>query len=95
MSEHEPVAYWIVPPFPAAQNWRVEFDRAEADRLAKGNFIVRPLYEHPQPTLTDAERALVYRLAEEREDGHPRAWTNRALTSDDRATLRGLLERTK
>ena len=46
-----------------------------------------------RPTLTDAERELISRLAEEREDGHPRAWTNRALTADDRATLRGLLER--
>lgn len=43
--------------------------------------------------LTDEERTLIYRLAEECEGGHSRAWTNRALTSDDRATLRGLLER--
>lgn len=43
--------------------------------------------------LTDWERTLIYRLAEECDDGHPRAWTNRALTADDRAALRGLLER--
>ena len=60
---------------------------------AESGRAIVPLYR--QPTLTDAERTLVYRLAEEREDGHPRAWTNRALTSDDRATLRWLLERTK
>jgi len=88
MSEHAPVAYWIVPPFPAAQNWRVEFDRAEADRLAKGNFIVRPLYEHPQPTLTDAEREAIEYFAgvhcrpSDSHDGHI-------------ATLLGLLGRTK
>ena len=76
----------------------VEEEVKHGERLA-------PLYTHPVPPerpvglgfddmrLTDDERALIKRLAEEREDGHPRAWTNRALTSDDRATLRGLLER--
>ena len=43
--------------------------------------------------LTDEEQSLIRRLAAECD--HPRAWTNRALTADDRATLRGLLERTK
>jgi len=44
-------------------------------------------------SLTDAERTLLVRLACGAD--HPRAWTNRALTADDRATLRGLLERLK
>lgn len=44
-------------------------------------------------TLTDAERTLICRLAAACEGGHPREWTNRAMTADDRATLRGLLER--
>jgi hypothetical protein len=77
-----------------------------AETQCREGMVVVPLYEHAPPPpdrpvglgfddmrLTDDERALIYRLAEEREDGHPRAWTNRALTSDDRATLRGLLER--
>lgn len=46
-------------------------------------------------TLNDAERTLICRLAAACEGGHPREWTNRALTADDRATLRGLLERTR
>ena len=52
-------------------------------------------YEVERLRLTDAEQSLIRRLAAECEDSHPRAWTNRALTADDRATLRGLLERTK
>lgn len=43
--------------------------------------------------LTDAERTLICRLAAACDGGHPREWTNRALTADDRATLRGLLGR--
>ena len=76
----------------------VEEEVKEGERLA-------PLYTHPVPPdrpvglgfddmrLTDDERALIQRLAEECEDGHPRAWTNRSLTSNDRATLRVMLER--
>lgn len=43
------------------------------------------------PTLTEAERTLLVRLAAGSDN--PRAWTNRAITAADRATLRGLLER--
>jgi len=77
-----------------------------AETQCREGMVVVPLYEHAPPPpdrpvglgfddmrLNDDERALIHRLAEEREDGHPRAWTNRALTSDDRATLRRLLER--
>jgi len=56
------------------------------------SWVTLPLYP-TQPTLTDAERTLLGRLACEAD--HPRAWTNRALTADDRATLRDLLERLK
>ena len=60
---------------------------------ARENWVheVIPLYR--SPTLTDAERTLLVRLACEAD--HPRAWTNRAFTADDRAALRGLLERMK
>jgi hypothetical protein len=78
---------------------------ASARHNGRSEDDILPLYTHPVPPdrpvglgfddmrLTDDERALVRRLAEEREDGHPRAWTNRALTSNDRATLRVMLER--
>jgi len=69
-------------------------DRDEAVQWACGLIPppqIVPLYR--SPTLTDAERTLLNRLACEAD--HPRAWTNRALTPDDRATLRGLLERTQ
>lgn len=60
---------------------------------ARENWVheVIPLYR--SPSLTGAERTLLGRLACEAD--HPRAWTNRALTADDRATLGGLLERLK
>ena len=60
---------------------------------AMDDIRIVPLYR--SPTLTDAERTLICRLAAACEGGHPREWTNRALTADDRATLRGLLERMK
>ena len=58
--------------------------RAQLEQAAK---------EVEELRLTDAERALLVRLAAECD--HPRAWTHRSLTADDRGTLRGLLDRTK
>jgi len=85
--------------------YRVTANKDEADRIAACAMAVVPLYDHPQPTLTDAERSAILWAEKAAAD-----WTNeRASTPGglchialrDRnartfsATLRSLLERHK
>jgi hypothetical protein len=53
----QPVAWAVTPgTLLAGRAWRVTLDKGEADRLSCGAMRVVPLYEQPQPTLTDEER---------------------------------------
>lgn len=79
----EPVAWAVIPgTVLAGRAWRVTLDREEAEQLSCGAMLVVPLYEQPQPKLTDAEREAIA-------DAIRRLWG-----FDCAATLRGLLERT-
>jgi hypothetical protein len=93
----QPVAWAVIPSTVlAGRAWRVTLDKEEAERLSCGAMLVVPLYEQPQPTLTDAEREAVERAAgamakaAESRGEIQAAW----YLVDDAATLRGLLERT-
>jgi len=80
----EPIAWAVIPSTVlAGRTWRVTLDKEEAERLSCGAMLVVPLYEQPQPTLTDAEREALHWFA------------HYGLPEHRAATLRGLLERTK
>ena len=86
----EPVAWAVVYPNDAVAV--IAFKRQDAEERAAASDRIVPLYRHPQPTLTDAEREAVEAAAriidayEDEMDGFP---------SGAAATLRGLLDRTK
>lgn len=85
--KQEPVAWAVIPgTVLAGRAWRVTLDREEAEQLSCGAMLVVPLYEQPQPPLTDAERECL-EWAEE--------IAGNCEEFDRVATLRGLLERTK
>jgi hypothetical protein len=91
----QPVAWAVIPSTVlAGRAWRVTLDREEAEQLSCGAMLVVPLYEQPQPTLTDAEREAIEWALEEGvwSYGDPEDWTKAERL---RAFLRGLLERTK
>jgi hypothetical protein len=61
----QPVAWAVIPgTVLAGRAWRVTLDREEAEQLSCGAMLVVPLYEQPQPTLTDAEREAVAYFSE-------------------------------
>jgi hypothetical protein len=79
----QPVAWAVIPgTVLAGRAWRVTLDREEAEQLSCGAMLVVPLYEQPQPTLTDAEREAIEWASTVEWGSNPHA-----------ATLRGLLER--
>ena len=86
-SHGEPVAWAVLPPALPGVKYRVTFDRDEAERIACGAMTIVPLYEKPQPTLTDAEREAVGRAAMLIDDSD--------LALNDYRALRGLYERTQ
>jgi hypothetical protein len=56
----QPVAWAVIPgTVLAGRAWRVTLDKEEAEQLSCGAMLVVPLYEQPQPTLTDEEREAV------------------------------------
>ena len=84
----QPVAWAVIPgTVLAGRAWRVTLDREEAEQLSCGAMLVVPLYEQPQPTLTDEEREAVENCiyASERIGDD---WSDKQA-----AILRGLLER--
>jgi hypothetical protein len=88
-SHGEPVAWAVLPPALPGVGYRVTFDKNEAERIACGAMTIVPLYEQPQPTLTDAEReAIAYSEFTLRCETHP-------VCERHTATLRALLERTR
>jgi hypothetical protein len=84
-SHGEPVAWAVLPPALPGVEYRVTFDKDEAERIACGAMTIVPLYEKPQPTLTDEEREAVECAFGEIAYVYP----------ETAATLRGLLERTQ
>ena len=96
-TENEPVAWAVMPAnsdYCVTLSTRREAAQKAAERKVEvgeyatmDDIVVVPLYRHPQPTLTDAERSLLAMLAD-----HPRT---HEIMPYEVATLRGLLERTK
>ncbi len=54
-----PVAWAVLPPALPGVKYLVTLDKDEAERIACGAMRVVPLYEQPQPTLTDEERRAI------------------------------------
>ena len=96
--KQEPVAWAVIPgTVLAGRAWRVTLDREEAEQLSCGAMLVVPLYEQPQPTLTDAEREAVgvaiQCVVAAKAQRHPEEEESHELLHITAVTLRGLLER--
>jgi hypothetical protein len=89
VSQQEPVAWAVVGPDGIVLDSHIYYTESIARRCAdETNDCVFPLYRHPQPTLTDAEREAVtfFVVLSHSKDGR---------IARHAATLRALLERLK
>jgi hypothetical protein len=91
----QPVAWWVTLPgrdFPYLSH--IE-DRALFCQKEEPGSEVVPLYRHPQPMLTDEERAAIQRAIDSHQhraaEMHSRSWAASAIKNDC-DTLRALLD---